>query len=172
MRVGSIPRHHVLPTCPGDTEPRPKNGVSRRFCYHEWRVDGELGGGSVGPLLLVGSSGIEVAEGDGGVFGPCERCRTAGCHNRKRLAKGSGAPPVATQHLPDAPAVAVAPVVGQPIRVLGPQGQIVVVPERLRLPEAPVLPAAPISRILAPYAPPASGLLMNYQFDLPLKYLL
>jgi hypothetical protein len=66
----------------------------------------------------------------------------------------------------------VAPIVGQPIRVLGPQGQIVVVPERLRLLEAPVLPAAPISRILVPHVFPASGLFMNYQFDLPLKYLL
>ena len=51
MRVGSIPRHHALPTCPSDTEPRPRNGVSRRFCCHEWRVDGEIGGESGGPFL-------------------------------------------------------------------------------------------------------------------------
>src|SRR5918998_2667361 len=51
MRVGSIPPHHALPTCSGHPDPRPKNGVSRRFCYHKWRVDGELGGGSVGPVL-------------------------------------------------------------------------------------------------------------------------
>jgi hypothetical protein len=110
------------------------------------------------------------AEGCGGLFGPCERgLRTVRCEGQ---ARGSGTLLISAQHLPDAPTVAVAPIVGQPVRILGPHGQVVVDPERLRLPETTVLPAAPVSRILPPNALPTSGPLTNYQSDLPLKHLL
>src|SRR5215210_4533692 len=60
----------------------------------------------------------------------------------------SGRTAYAPQHLADAPSVAVTAVVGEPVRVLGPRGEAVVVCEGPRLSETPVLPAALVGRAL------------------------
>src|SRR5215211_56508 len=53
------------------------------------------------------------------------------------------------QHLTDAPTVAVPAIVGEPVQVLRPRSQIGVGHESPRRPEAPILPTAPVSRMLA-----------------------
>src|ERR671911_2392245 len=64
------------------------------------------------------------------------------------MARRSGRAAVAPQHLPDAPAVAVPPIVGEPVREIGPLRKVVVVREGLYLPETSILPATPVGRTL------------------------
>src|SRR5215211_8827057 len=70
---------------------------------------------------------------------------------------GSDRPVFAPQHLPYASAVAVAAVVGKPLWILGPRSEAVVGREGLRLPEASLLPATLVSRILAANTHPSGG---------------
>ena len=70
---------------------------------------------------------------------------------------GSFSPGSALQHLPYAPAFAVAAVVGKPVRALSPRSEALVGRERLRLPEAALLPATPVGRILAANLRPSGG---------------
>src|ERR671911_553520 len=63
----------------------------------------------------------------------------------------------APQHLPYAPAVAVATGVGEPVRVLGPHSEAVVGHEGPRLPKASLLPTTPVGRILAANPKPSGG---------------
>jgi hypothetical protein len=80
--------------------------------------------------------------------------------------------PADAQHLPDAPAVAVAAVVGQAIQVLRPYGQVRVGNESLRRSEAPILPAAPVGWSLTMNTRATGGLLTDHRqpsrMDLPL----
>src|SRR5918999_1132918 len=64
------------------------------------------------------------------------------------LAHGYAACPVRLRNQ-DKGSAAVAGRIVQPVRVLGPRSEAVVGRERLRLPEAPILPATPVGRILA-----------------------
>ncbi len=50
----------------------------------------------------------------------------------------SGQAVVAPQHLPDAPALAVPPIVGEPVREIRPYREVVVVREGLYLPETSI----------------------------------
>ena len=77
-------------------------------------------------------------------------------------AGGSVSAAFALQHLPYAPAFAVAAVVGKPVRVLCPRSEAVVGRERLRLPEAPILPTTTVGRILAANPHPCSASLSDH----------